>query len=290
MLKITLLLVLLLSGCGGGAIAGAYPMPEKIFAHPSDRVEWAAASFYDRVILPTAEGANQSVFLPVAQDAANQSTLGPNVMLWAGGRSQAAYERFPALLQEAKKYNNIKSVYVYDELCWSASLVIEFPCENVQEVTAAAHMVQSAGLESVIVMLPHVILHPGFTVPDINAFGMIGIDIYPGMLINEELYGCKRGANIIEDFLMCSIERLRAMGYTGKIGYVYQGFAMRNHTLERNLADADMQRLVIDHAMAGKYDITAVMPWGIYLGAHEQAAEPVLQPLGGTPWEYLVRP
>lgn len=275
---------------GSAAVAGPYPAPAKTFIHPSDQVLWQQAVGYDRVILPAPGGAAQSAFPPVAQDAYNQSTLGPNVMLWVGGKTPAALDRFPGLLYEATKYPNIKSVYVYDEYCWGPNPTITFPCQYETEVHNVARAVKAAGLKSVIVMMPQVILHPGFSSPDINAFSEIGIDIYPGMLLDENLWGCHRGVNILEDFLMCSIERLRTLGFTGKIGYVYQAFGLAHRSDSQNFADAAAQRIVIDNAKAGKYDIGEIVPWGMYLGVTERAMEPALMPLGGTPYEYLVAP
>ena len=75
-----------------------------------------------------------------------------------------------------------------------------------------------------------------------------------------------------------------------KIGYLWQAFALNTLTLEQSLSHAALQRPVIDAAMAGRYDVQAVMPWGLFLGAAELAAEPYLLPLGGTQYEYLVRP
>ena len=82
--------------------------------------------------------------------------------------------------------------------------------------------------------------------------------------------------------------KLRSMGYRGQIGYIYQAFELNTLPAEVSFAHAALQRPVIDSARW--YGVDVLVPWGLYLGKAEIAAESYLTPLGGTPFEYLVRP
>ena len=277
-MKHILLTLLLLAG-GGSALSA----PWKIMAQPSDRLVSSAG--YDAVIRPTPPGA---ILPDVVSDVAKQAALGGSVILWIGGKTQAVVDRFPALIQEAKKYPNIQWVYLADELCWTGTLGT--PCQYEAEVMWGAKIAHDAGLNTLVTILPDVILHPSFHLRDINALDGISIDVYPSIRVSNELYGCRYSDNLIENLLRCSIDKLRAQGFKGKIGYIFQGFALNTLPAEVSLQHAALQRPVIDAAMAGKYDLAAVMPWGAWLGSAELAAEPYLYPLGGTPYQCLVEP
>lgn len=265
------------------AMASPHPIDKKdqvtVFVQASDKL--VSAHGYNIQIQPTLPG----VPLPsVQEDVLRQSKLGDNVMLWIGGKSQEVIDRFPALIQEAKKYPNIKTVYLYDEMFWTKN-GIEIGLQE-DEVLAGAKISHEAGLNTAIVMLPEVILSPKFKLKDINAFDFIGIDVYPSGRADNNTYGCYYSSNIIENLLRCSIDKLTEMGFKGKVGYVYQAFALNSLPLETSLAHAALQRPVIDDSAS--YGVDVLVPWGMYLGAGEIAEEPFLVPLGGTKYEHLV--
>lgn len=272
--------LVLLAGCGGGADT-AHAAPQKVFVQPSDRLVSAAG--YDTQIQPTPAGAP----LPdVAADVLRQSRLGQDVILWIGGKTAEVAQRFPALINEAKKYPNIRSVYLMDEMLWNGSAV-EMGLHEA-EVLQGARTARAAGLKTVISMLPEVVLHPDFKLQDINAYSVIGLDVYPSIRVDNNTYGCRYSDNLLENLLRCSIDKLRAVGFTGQIGYLYQAFALNTLPVATSEAHMALQRPVIDWAPA--YGVSVIVPWGIFLGATELAAEPYLHPLGGTPYEHLVRP
>lgn len=277
LLKSLTLSVLLLAGCGGGdAIAQT-----RVFVQPSDRIESAAG--YDVQIQPTPINAP----LPdVVSDVARQAALGPNVMLWIGGQTDEVVQRFPALIEEAKKHPNIRSVYLIDEMFLGPNGIEIGRYER--EVLEGARIAHAAGLKTVITMLPEVILSPNFRMQDINAFDVIGVDVYPSIRVDNNTHGCRYSDNVIENLLRCSFDKLVALGYRGQKGYVSQAFELNTLPSSVSFAHAALQRPVIDSARW--YGVDVLVPWGLYLGKAEIAAESYLTPLGGTPFEYLVRP
>jgi hypothetical protein len=103
-----------------------------------------------------------------------------------------------------------------------------------------------------------------------------------------DLRGCTSGINYLADLFYCSAQKLRAMGFTGQVGYIYQAFSLHSvpeATLRQQLLE---QRTAVDAAEA--MGASAIMPWGLYLGAAELQREPDLYPLAGTRLERLVRP
>jgi hypothetical protein len=219
-----------------------------------------------------------------------QSKLGPNVMLWAGDTKLKGFAEFPAFVAQATKYGNIVHAYVYDELFWSGTGV-----EIGRHETAAlgaAKTTRDAGLKPVVVILPDVILDPAFKVSDINAFDVIGIDVYPSIRPRDasQLGTCKYkdGANLYSSLLHCSVQKLRAQGYTGDIWYLYQGFGLHSLPVAELTAQLKKQRETI--AAAADIGAVGLMSWGEFLGAPEIAREPDLYPLAGTPLAALLVP
>lgn len=296
-----LLAALLLAVCSlaGAAPAGTFA----VLAQPSDRVESAAG--YASQIQPIVEHD------PV-QSVRRQAALGGNVILWIGGKTDEVVRNFPTLIAEAAKYPNMTHVYLYDELFWSSDLKIEIGLHE-DLVLEGARIAHAAGLKTVVTILPDVILDPRFALKDINAFDGISIDVYPSIRISNDLHGCTVQGNLYEQLLACSVQKLRAMGFVGQIGYIYQAFGLHpaNSKLVSAAAHAGtisalrkkfspaqstddlqtqltLQRHAIDNAAALGAD--AVMPWGLYLGAPEIEREPYLYQLGGTELEWMVRP
>lgn len=299
------LAALILTACGGRAAAG----PFWVLAQPSDRV--VVEQGYASQIQPIVESD------PV-RSVARQASLGGNVILWIGGRSDEVVRNFPALIAEAVKYANFTHVYLYDELFWNGgTFQIEIGLHE-DLVLQGARIAHAAGLKTVVTILPDVILDPRFALRDINALDAISIDVYPSIRISNDLHGCAVPGNLYEQLLACSVQKLRALGFRGQIGYIYQAFGVHTIGAQKTMAarraalglpvvvsprakltaapasEQDMasmlmlQRHAIDNAAALGAD--AVMPWGLYLGGPEIEREPFLYPLAGTGLEYLVRP
>lgn len=280
-----------------------------VLAQPSDRVESTVG--YASQIQPIEEHD------PVLS-ARRQASLGGNVILWIGGKSDEVVRNFPALIAEAAKHANFTHVYLYDELFWNGDTFQIEIGRHEDLVLEGARIAHAAGLKTVVTILPDVILDPAFKLADINAFDGISIDVYPSIRISNDLHGCQVQGNLYEQLLACSVQKLRGMGFVGQIGYIYQAFGVRTVAAQKTMmaqraalglpvitsprakitaapaSEQDManllmlQRVAIDNAAALGAD--AVMPWGLYLGLPEIAREPYLYALGGTALEYLVRP
>lgn len=275
----------LLAGCGGGSpsvatfqvsLEAAWPPVLRALLHASDRM--APSAGYDLHIQPRTE-------TDVAANVLAQSRLPGEVILWAGFTKGEGFSRFPAFLAEARKYPNIRYAYIYDEKDWDGARYV--PGLHQSAIYQAADQARAAGLRPVITIMPDVILQPDFSL-DVNRFDVIGIDIYPsgrpsGM---PALDACQISANPMSNLLGCGIAKLRRMGFTGKAFYVYQAFGV--HSDHNLLSGLSLQREMIDSARALGAD--GVMPYGLYFGAAELAAEPNLYPLAGTALEALVTP
>ena len=262
----------LLLCCSGFAVGAT----ERICLQPSDRIVYQANC--DTQIQPIAE-------VQPELSAYRQSMLGRSAMLWIGGKTQAVVDRFPALIRAAKQYPNIKSVYLYDELFWTGQAVQIGLHES--EVLSGAQIAHAAGLKTAISITPQAILHPDFALRDSNAFDLIAIIVYPGYAIATP-QGCTFDGNRLSTALYCSYMRLLSLGYRGRIGYVAQGFAIEGTAYNETVQQFALQKQTIDKAHAMHVD--AFMAWGVYLGRAEIAAEPFLQPLGGTAFEPLLYP
>lgn len=117
-----------------------------------------------------------------------------------------------------------KWVYVYDELFWKDT-------HPEQEVVDAALALQAKGLLTAVSILPEIVLSPEFKLLNPNAYNVIGIDIYPSLGIDWNTQGCKYNDNLYTTMLKCSIDKLRTMGFTGEIWYIYQDFQLDDKRL-----------------------------------------------------------
>lgn len=266
-----LLAIECLVSCGGSAHA----KPINVCMQPTDRI--IAMAGCDAIMQSTAEPD------PVKSVAA-QAALGANVILWIGRDRDTAIANYVALINEAKKYSNIKWVYVADEI----DLCPTGPCpgrdgELVHKGTQIAH---AAGLQTIATITPSVIMLPGFALPDVDH---ISIDVYPSTRDPAtNLGGCSFSGNPSEDQFFCASQKLRRLGFTGMVGYVWQGFGLTTDTDASRTAYLLMQRIAIRDASAMGAD--AVMNWGCYLGPDYLEREPTLVPLCGTQYEWLVTP
>lgn len=257
--------------CGGFAVGAT----ERVCLQPSDRIVFQAHC--DTQIQPIAETQPEL-------SAYRQSLLGPSVMLWIGGKTQAVVERFPALIRAARQYPQIKSVYLIDEAFWDGSKVVIGQYEN--EMLWAAAIASAAGLKSVISILPQVILHPDFAMRDINAYSMIAIDPYPMNGITPTP-GCAFDGNPYSTALYCSYIKLLSLGYRGRIGYLAQGFGVTATSYDETKRQLVLQQQTIRKAHAMNVD--AFMAWGAWLGASDLESG-AIYPLGGTVHEPLLYP
>lgn len=279
-----LTLILLLSGCGGGGnppapVAPAAPVLLKALVQPSDRVVDGAG--YDLQIQPLAEPD------PAASVLA-QSRLGGNVMLWAGFTKGEGFDRFPAFVEQARKYPNITHAYVYDELFWTGQETVIGLDEAA--ILQAAQLARAAGLKTVVTLMPDVVLDPAFRLADGNAFDAIGLDVYPSARphIVSQLGTCRYSDNLYSNLFYCAARKLRAQGYTGQIWYVYQAFGSHQETADQLRRELTLQRETINDA--ARLGADGIVPWGLHLGAEQIAAEPFLYQLAGTDLEGLVAP
>lgn len=267
-------IITLLLCCGGLAVGAT----ERICLMPSDRghSQWPC----DVVIQPIAETDPDG-------SALLQSMNGENVMLWIGGKTQAVVDRFPALIQAAKQYRSIKSVYLFDEWGWDNATLSVRIGQYETEILWGAKIARAAGLQTVISILPQVILHPDFAIRDINAFSMIAIDVYPvnGVITTP---GCWFDGNPYSTMLYCSYLKLLEHGYRGRIGYIAQGFAVASTPYDTIKQQLYLQMETIRRALA--LNVDALMMYGVEMGGPERAAEPLLVPLYGSVFESLVRP
>jgi len=123
-----------------------------------------------------------------------------------------------------------------------------------------------------------------FKLENINAYDGISIDVYPSIRPTVPLLGsCRFSDNELENLFYCSAQKLRSLGFTGEIGYIFQGFGMRGESHDHRMSYLIKQRQAIDNAAA--MGATAVMSFGKVLGVVEQQAEPILEPLGNTIYE-----
>lgn len=278
MKTLLLSIAILLSACGGQP---AQTKPLVICLQPSDRIE-------------AMRGCDASIQVNYESDpvksVAKQAQLPGPVILYAGRKQewQQAVANFPSLIAESRKYpGKFPWVYLYDEAGWCDTGLCWFDAEDT--VLAGVALAHANGVKTLITILPDVILDSRFKLKNINAFDGISIDVYPKIRpTNVDLAGCKFSANPYENLFYCSAQKLRAQGFTGQIGYIFQGFGLTTDIPAERLEYLTLQRHAIDNASAMGAD--AVMSWGCYIGAPEIAAEPFLVPLCGTSYEGLVSP
>lgn len=270
-------IALLLTGCGGQVLA----KPLNICMQPSDRI--VAIKGCDATAQPVHEAD------PV-RSVQRQAQLSGPVVLWAGRKQEWArtVANFPTLISESTKYpGKFPWVYLYDEAGWCDGMFCWFDDEDT--VLQGAALAHAVGVKTLITILPDVILHPQFRLKNINAFDGISIDVYPSIRPSTPDFGaCRFSDNLLENLMYCSAQKLRRLGFTGQIGYIFQGFGLTTDTPEQRTAYLLQQRQAINNASAMGAEV--VMSWGCYLGAAELAAEPVLVPLCGTQYEGRVTP
>jgi len=271
-----LLLAAILCGCGG-----TQARPTNVCLQPSDGPVYMAGC--DVSVLTSNK-------VDVAANVAQQASVPGEMILWAGKKQnwERTVAQFPAIVAESKKYpGKFNWVYLYDEIGWCPTGLCWFDHED--KVLEGAAYARAAGLKTLVTILPDVILDPRFALKNINAYDGINIDVYPSIRPTVPDFGtCRFSGNHLENLFYCASQKLRQQGFTGQIGYIYQGFGLRGESHEHRMAYLMQQRQAIDNAAA--MGATAVMAFGVVLGAEEQAAEPILEPFGGTPYAPWVAP
>lgn len=262
--RVTLaVIVALLSGCGGGG----YDVRMM--------VTWDATA-------PAEVGFDSTISPPGAdpvQSIAQQLLAPGDLMLSVPWTKDGNYGPALAHLIEASKNDRFRWAYVYDEMFWTTDGIRIGHLED--QITEAARYVQAYGLKSAVSILPEVVLHPDFKLKDPQAFDVIGIDVYPSMGIDWDPRGCSYSENLYSTMLYCSIRRLRELGFTGEVWYIYQSFGRHGDTqLAQRLA---MQRITIEEAPL--MGVTGLVSWGY---TYSSPYEPELFPLNGTPYAALV--
>lgn len=259
----------LLAGCGGQVSA----KPLNICLQPSDRTEIMRNC--DSTIQPLASTGN------IVDFVGRQMLHAGNVMLWIG-QGEWRNQNFRAVIAEAQRYpGKVTHVYVADEI----NLCNGVPCLGRDDalVAEATTIANAAGFKTTATLTQSVIFAPGFKLPRVD---VIGIDPYfVTMTPNLDMGGCNLSSNIIANQYLCSVQKLRSLGYTGPMVYVGQGFGLTSDTHEFRMMYLQLQAEA--YAQSGA---DAVMSWGCHLGAPELAAEPNLVPLCGTQYEPWVTP
>ncbi len=184
-----------------------------------------------------------------------------------------------------KPYSPIEYIYVYDEIYWGGSGV-DFSLHE-KEIYASSAYVKNNALKTAVTILPQVILDPQFKPTYLKNIDLIGIDIYPSMppyYNSYETYGCKfpgNPNNELSNLLYCSTQKLRKMGYRGKIWYLPQAFSSTTWDNKTVYEHFLKQKETILHSE--RMDIQGILPWGYYLGKYELMGEPNLVPGNALP-------
>jgi hypothetical protein len=181
-----------------------------------------------------------------AQDSVRDQLRGKGDLAFQipGAKDGNFVKYLPHLEEVAKHRDRFKWIYVFDEMFYSPQRGVEIGALE-EQITEAALTVQWYGFKSAVSMMPDVILHPDFRMRNFKAFDVIAIDVYPSNITTD--FGCNYyPSNPTANLLACSYYKLREMGYTGEIWYMYQAFGVPSDPkLRENLA---MQRETIQNA------------------------------------------
>ena len=265
----TMLITYFLCGCGGGGPGGAVPVPrlKTAFLNPSDEI--IPTSGYD---FRMSVSENPDMVAAVAWQATQ-----PGAIMASGGRTNVTgFGQWSAFLAEVAKYPAMTHAYVYDELGWKGGV---YDLSDQTAALAASTQARAQGLKTIVTYMPEVILNPGFTLGVVNGFDIIAVDVYPNVTVPytvPDTYPGNRYSNVLK----ASIDKLRVMGFTGEIWYVYQAFDVVGNDPVWFNAQLVLQRATIDTCLS--MGCTGVLPFGMYLGAAELAREPWLIPLEDT--------
>jgi hypothetical protein len=279
----------LLASCGGGG--GASPAS----APPAQAPQPRASSYQHIALVNQTEDVLQlpgfdTSFLsvppwvpddPVTSVARQTAYPGDVGIVMSPEPKKAGFGNLGQYLAAASGHPNVKYFYVYDEMFFENGAVSIGARED--EIDAAARTVQSAGYKAAVTIMANVILDRGFRLKDPGDFDAIAIDLYPSALLNTDTGGCTYNANPYTTLLYCSIQRLRAQGYTGQIWYAFQAFALKSESLADLLPRLQLQQETI--AQAPSLGVVGVIPYGLYWSLPPDSP---FVPGHGSPFEPLV--
>jgi len=275
MKALALAITLFVSACGGQVAA----KPLNICLQPSDRIAQTAGC--DSTIQPVI------AYDENVTDFVNRQMQQPgNVMLWIGKEDWSHLpgwrnRNFVAVLAAAAPYiaaGKVTHVYVADEI----NLCPTGPCHGRDDalVNAATTLAHAAGLKTTATITPNVILSDGFVLPNVD---VIGIDPY--YVTNQSAGTCYMSANPTLNLWKCSVAKLRAKGFAGQLVFVGAGFGLTTDTHEFRMMYLQLQ---VDAYLQSEAD--GVMSYYCRYDPYVAATEPLLVPLCGTIYEYLVTP
>lgn len=114
--------------------------------------------------------------------------------------------------------------YIYDEMFWAPPNITIGA--NEAAINSVAAQMRAAGFKPAVTILPGVIMSAGFALASPNSYDSIAIDLYPSNFLAENpgLQATYSDAlpNKYISLLTDCVAKLRAVGFTGDIWYIYQ--------------------------------------------------------------------
>lgn len=280
-LILPILLTALLTACGGGG----------------DDTPKSSTKILQKVLLPASHNPEEYKNAPeynlymFASDNADisssvnaQSKFAGDAILFIGPTKSAGFSKSKEYIDTATQYGKFKYVYLYDELFWEDGKVdIGKNEDNVLEI---AHYARSKNMKSALTIMPSIILGDNFKLKDINSYDAIAVDVYPSIIVSTYTNGCKYNENLYTNLLYCSQKKLRDMGYTGQVWYVYQAFGINGEDPKTLIEKFKLQKETINSAK--DIGIEGLIPFGYYMSQGALESEPVLyQGYGSVIDEYV---
>lgn len=198
----------------------------------------------------------------VAQQAQGSGAVG---LLTQPSTKGAGFAAWPAWIEQAHKYANVRYAYVYDEMFWEpgsggpSGIAIG---ANESAIYQAAAQARAAGLLAAVTMPPAVVMAPDFALKDANALDVIALDLYPSSPISLDTHGCAYDANPYTTLLYCAVQKLRSLGFAGQIWYVPQAFAFKSEDHAQLIAHMQLQAQTMQ--VAPSFGVTGIAPYGLY--------------------------
>lgn len=269
-IPLLLSLSFILTACGGGTTEPPHPKQTKIFhrillpstANPEDFKDAPEYNLY----MSSYAGTDEPV-----ESVNIQSKFSGDAILGVGNTKLIGFDKTKEYVDAAdpKKF---KYSYIYDEIFWvDGKIQIGKDEDKIMEL---ARYSKSKGIKPGISIMPYVIFDDNFKMKDINSLDVLAIDIYPSIMPIKETKGCKYSENIYTSLLYCSQKKLRDLGYTGEIWYVYQAFGIHGEDLAESIERFNLQKKTIEDAP--KLGIDGIIPFGYYLAQEAVDSEPIL--------------